>query len=232
MDDDYHHHTKLIHKYLCFYLSVIIVCSSVMGATITDTSKVNHLDLFDYVAVHPHIQTQGNMVNFHCVLRKVNASFQVILTIIDPSNELIRVNMTMNSDGKYVCSDSFLTLGIYSFYVTVCENTHVVVNTTLDDFWIARSIDDKDSDGMPDVWENTYGFDPTDPHDGAWDTDGDGLSNVKEFEIGSNPFEKEYVLNSLYRLQEKRMFVFVSLILFLCIVFFSWYAVRRTSEWY
>lgn len=46
---------------------------------------------------------------------------------------------------------------------------------------------DQDKDGMLDRWENRFdGVDGTTP-DGDLDTDGDGLSNKEEFELGTNP---------------------------------------------
>ncbi len=52
---------------------------------------------------------------------------------------------------------------------------------------------DTDSDGLPDGWEVLYSFDPlldTDPGPHA-DTDGDGLSDLEEFQIGTNPRKQD-----------------------------------------
>lgn len=46
---------------------------------------------------------------------------------------------------------------------------------------------DNDNDGMHDNWELRFGLDPTNPADGALDSDSDGLSNLGEFQAGSNP---------------------------------------------
>ncbi len=46
---------------------------------------------------------------------------------------------------------------------------------------------DSDRDGMPDVWEQTYGFDPNDVSDGAQDADDDVYTNLEEFLNGTNP---------------------------------------------
>ena len=46
--------------------------------------------------------------------------------------------------------------------------------------------DDSDGDSLPDVWEETYGFNPL-VADSAGDLDSDGLSNVEEFTAGTDP---------------------------------------------
>lgn len=46
---------------------------------------------------------------------------------------------------------------------------------------------DLDGDGMPDSWENTYGFNNADPSDASQDADGDGQSNLAEYRAGTDP---------------------------------------------
>jgi hypothetical protein len=46
---------------------------------------------------------------------------------------------------------------------------------------------DSDGDGMPDDWEITYGFNPNDPGDAAGDADADGLTNLREFQLDTDP---------------------------------------------
>ena len=46
---------------------------------------------------------------------------------------------------------------------------------------------DSDHDGMSDVWEEKYGFNPTDSSDSSKDADGDGYTNIEEFLNGTNP---------------------------------------------
>ena len=51
----------------------------------------------------------------------------------------------------------------------------------------AKAPADSDHDGMPDAWENRYGFNPKDASDGPKDRDGDGYTNVEEFLNQTDP---------------------------------------------
>ena len=46
---------------------------------------------------------------------------------------------------------------------------------------------DADKDGLPDAWENKYGFNPNDPADAQQDADGDTFTNAEEFEAKTDP---------------------------------------------
>ena len=46
---------------------------------------------------------------------------------------------------------------------------------------------DADGDGIEDWWEDEFDFDPEDPADAALDPDSDGLTNLQEFLVGTNP---------------------------------------------
>lgn len=46
---------------------------------------------------------------------------------------------------------------------------------------------DDDNDGMPDWWETKYGLNPLNASDADLDLDGDGLSNLQEYERASDP---------------------------------------------
>ncbi len=52
---------------------------------------------------------------------------------------------------------------------------------------IIGSDGDFNQDGIPDVWEVANQLDPTAPADALRDTDGDGLTDVAEFALGTNP---------------------------------------------
>ncbi|MCK5557441.1 MAG: hypothetical protein KAJ01_03645, partial [Candidatus Hydrogenedentes bacterium] len=46
---------------------------------------------------------------------------------------------------------------------------------------------DGDGDGMPDLWEQEHGLDPSDPKDALEDPDEDGLTNLEEYQEGTDP---------------------------------------------
>lgn len=55
------------------------------------------------------------------------------------------------------------------------------------DLTISRPPDDGDSDGIPNLWEDENGLDADNPGDAAADPDGDGLTNLAEFNLASDP---------------------------------------------
>jgi len=99
---------------------------------------------------------------------------------------VVDTTVSFSSAGSYVlqleASDSLLT----------ATDTIVITVTTqsvdTDGDGISDNVDtDDDNDGMPDVWELQYGFDPLDAADAGQDADGDGISNLQEYRQGSNP---------------------------------------------
>jgi hypothetical protein len=52
---------------------------------------------------------------------------------------------------------------------------------------------DTDADGMPDDWEDTYSLDRTSSDDADDDADGDGMSNVREFQSGTHPRDPQRI---------------------------------------
>ncbi len=77
---------------------------------------------------------------------------------------------------------------------------------------------DDDGDGMPDIWEEKYGFDPLDPSDAEGDADDDGRSNLDEYLERSNPIsgsvEKDNTLVYYLILMAVGMIIIISLVIY------------------
>ena len=74
--------------------------------------------------------------------------------------------------------------------VSMRMNSAVYSNAYLDAISIDTSAPDdidNDGDGILNNWELLNGFDPEDPADAGRDADGDGLSNLQEYQLSLNP---------------------------------------------
>ena len=74
--------------------------------------------------------------------------------------------------------------GPYSATLTVDDGDG---GTDVEVFTVVVGWADEDNDGMADDWEDENGLDPTDPGDAAGDPDGDGVTNLEEFQDGTDP---------------------------------------------
>jgi len=58
-------------------------------------------------------------------------------------------------------------------------------------FLAAELAIDTDNDNIPDYWEEYYNLNINDSSDGLVDVDGDGINNVQEFELGTDPLNSD-----------------------------------------
>jgi len=112
-------------------------------------------------------------------------SFGVVANGTAPLRYQWRLNGTAlpgaTNSGFSIASAQAGDAGNYTVVITNIAGavTSVVATLTI-------STDDSDGDGMPDVWEETYGLKKL-VNDANLDADGDGLSNLAEFTAGTNP---------------------------------------------
>ena len=88
-----------------------------------------------------------------------------------------------NSPGFSGTAGSFNLLRSAVVRAKVFLDPYTSSGSSSSQYWI----NDADQDGLDDGWEATYGFSSSDPADAAGDLDGDGLSNLREFQLGTHP---------------------------------------------
>ena len=76
--------------------------------------------------------------------------------------------------------------GIPDFEDAFPNNPEESLDTDLDGIGNNEDLDD-DNDGLPDMYEAANGFDSLEPSDAVGDADGDLISNLVEFQLGTDP---------------------------------------------
>ena len=130
----------------------------------------------------------------------IGANDFVISTAIQPDGRIIL-------GGKFTTFNGVAHVGIVRIHSGDSDGDGIEDAVDLfpndtDNDGLTNDVDpDDDNDGMPDIWELTYGFNPL-VNDANGDLDGDGLTNLQEYTRGSNPTTRvskknDYVNNKI-----------------------------------
>jgi len=211
---------KIYMIFVIFLLFFIVLNISTVADDVT-TSSVSYFD------AHPYVQGQNGFVNMICVLTNNISIKEIKVVITFPNGAKTESDMLWSSDGKYMYKDTYRIVGRYTFYIVfeaVLGNEGMTLSKK---FWITTNLDDTDDDGMPDWWEEKYGFNPEYPPDVYDDADEDGYTNKEEYEIGTDPLKAIFIQNAAYRVRENGVYLGVSIFLFIIMVLLSFYGKRR-----
>jgi hypothetical protein len=172
-----------------------------------------------YTGVNPDVQLVDKKVEIFCIATDNIGISSVKLTITTPSGGSISETMDYSSStGKYVYKIDFETPGKYKYKVKVYDKANNWDDSDAEVFWITTNLDDRDNDGMPDWWEEKYGFNPEDPSDAENDEDNDGYTNLREYELRFNPRKDIFMQNTVQRINDNIIYLVVSIIAFIVIV--------------
>ena len=104
------------------------------------------------------------------------------------SSSTFHLGMTPQASGApEVCTLQMPDPGVYYFFAIKAQDEAGNFGPLSNVRGAESHVYDADGDGMSDQWESTYGLDTTNALDAAGDVDGDGLSNLQECELGTNP---------------------------------------------
>ncbi len=101
----------------------------------------------------------------------------------DPKDDILEYVVSCNG-----CTTQGSNLTLY-VDVTEPEPTGIDVDYPVNDGSGNYFDDDDDNDQMPDTWEAQYGLDPLNAGDASIDSDGDGFTNLQEYQANTSPID-------------------------------------------
>ncbi len=156
--------------------------------------RTTNIDLFDSI----DISGNGRVIAACATPVSSSTTFLVFDTVTALQSGIPGTTTIPDCGGVALNGDGNLALFATSATTLVAGDT----NTATDVFVMDR---DPDHDGMPSDWETLFGLDPANPADAALDSDGDGKTNLQEFQAGTNPkgtvtrYLAEGAMNSFFR---------------------------------
>jgi hypothetical protein len=129
---------------------------------------------FDHIEVSDSVRLGGKLTvsfsrDFQTVLTN-GASF----TVLTAGTPLTGAFANVASSGSLTTTDGYARFTVLYAGSTSLQLTGVVIVDT-------------DGDGLPDWWEDQFGFNKNNPGDAALDSDGDSATNIDEYRAGTVP---------------------------------------------
>jgi len=185
-----------------------------------------------YVGVNPSVQTPDRPVEIRCLVTDTSGIRSAEVTIWSPDNyPETHAMSTPPADTKYIYTSTYQTIGKYVFSITVTDTHNNQKTTDVKTFWITEHLNDTDNDKMPDDWEKRFGFNPYDPTDASGDKDNDSITNLEEYQQGTNPLKKlSSTSESIERLKENWVYLTGSILVLILLVLLSVYGIRRRNK--
>ena len=103
--------------------------------------------------------------------------------------QITKVTLTADEQGHYrgIYGDLMLDGDYLVLYFARNVEGYISLLTEHTQSTVTINDNDMDNDGMDDQWELAHSLSPDDSTDAGEDLDGDGLTNLEEFLLGSNP---------------------------------------------
>ena len=151
------------------------------------TNRPLHLEIAPNSNRPPQISATNPPESNLAIPENSNCVFSVTAT--DPEGTNLTYSWILDGtpigtdSNRFVLTTDWGDTGTYQLGVTVSDGLWSNVCVT----WNITVLDDNDGDGMPNAWERTYQLDPWNSADADDDPDADGLSNLGEYQNGTNP---------------------------------------------
>ena len=183
--------------------------------------------VIDFVGAEPYVQLLNKEVKIVCITHDNSGIESVKVIIALPNGSIYETELEEENTNMYIYKDIYNMVGVYDYFVLVIDDSGNEFISDHKSFYVTEDINDADNDGIPDWWEERYGFDPYDKADANDDYDKDGLSNKAEYEGGLNPLKDIMEENMAYRIGNNIWYLIASIIIFLFIISIVYIGRRR-----